>query len=173
MGAEGGVCWIPLNPDATFDEAQKLLHPWWYTLTHIGSSDKDATRDAYILDATNLSHCVTGPYGDDGHEISLRDLEWWVDHIEHTLMDPTYGLRDGTFSDLLEEVTTRPIWLGKDNSHIMEWIRELESFLDPQSYKWVSDEDREQFRKLHLTEWLRGVHSVFPCISAHWEETWT
>lgn len=173
MGAEGGVCWIYLNGGATVGEVQRTFQPWWEALTHIGSSDKDSTRDQYIWSDIDLTNCVLGPYGDDGHDLSWRGLEAWVEHIRFITTDPTYGLSDATFSDLWMEIETRPTWLGCHSWLVQEWIDELGSFCKPNTHR-VTDAERESFMNLPLKVWLQEVDRLFGThIHAHSVETWT
>lgn len=46
MGADGGVCWVDLREGATSDDLERLLAPWWYDLTNLGSRTYEDSRRA-------------------------------------------------------------------------------------------------------------------------------
>lgn len=170
MGAEGGVCWIYLDADSNPGEAQRILLPWWESLTYIGSSEKDRTR--VFSPQAHTMNIVKGPYGDDGHDLSWRSLEQWVDHIRHLTSDPSYGLVEGsTFEDLWIEVETRPGWLENGSWIIQEWIDALGRFrtTDPSQI----DIQREDFMAMSLATWLQEMSRIFRSYYTFSVETWT
>lgn len=165
MGADGGVCWVPLRHGLDEAEGRRraaaALEPWWYDLTSLGSWKEDS-KDAWIDDnADLLDRCIFGGYGTDRPDVpTLDDLPGWVGAVEEDLCDPSWGLdpERATWADWLLERDTRPSWC-EPTQRWRGWVEGLR--------------DHEAAHGESIGAWIEEVRAVLDLSRAGSEETWT
>lgn len=165
MGADGGVCWVPLRRG--LDEAEGLrraaaaLEPWWYDLTSLGSWQEDSKDEWIDGNADVLDRCIFGGYGTDRPCVpTLDELRDWIDTLEEHLRDPAWGLdpERATWGDWLLERDTRPSWCAPGRSW-EGWVEGLR--------------DHEAVHGEVIVAWIAEVRAVLDLERAGSVETWT
>jgi hypothetical protein len=165
MGADGGVCWVDLRPGAHVETLQRLLAPWWYELTYLGSRTYADSRNRWIDEhQEELPNAVFGGYGTDLYDtVTWRDLSEWVREVEDAITDPARGfVGTPTFQDLLDEIDTRP----------PSWWSTGEGFNE----RWESLLRRPAGAPLltvPLGAWVEGVRTTLTHTDADHVSTWT
>lgn len=168
MGADGGLAFIPVHPDASLDEAYAYLRPF-FTFDAKGSDWGDDSRSQWYEDAdTTIGHSICVPYGTDIYDGELMaddvmDFVWFL----RSMIDEI-GLGDRvTFADILLEKQTRPTWMPIDNYNVV-FYRAIE-------------EAPEDSLAMNVNDWLDGLEKVLAFHDTKWgtainvwhEETWT
>lgn len=166
MGADGGVCWVELREGATLDDLERLLAPWWYDLTNLGSRTYEDSRRAWIAEQGHEHpRAVFGGYGTDlPDDLTWRDLDAWVREVDDAITDPARGLPEGaTFGDYLGEVDTRGSgwWTSGDaSSAAVQWEDTLRRH-------------GQALLPMRLDAWVEGVRGALVSTHASSVGTWT
>lgn len=168
MGADGGLAFIPVHPDASLEEAYAYLRPF-FAFEASGSDWGDDSRSQWWEDANNdIGHSICVPYGTDIYDGELMaddimEFVWFLRGMVDEL-----GMGDqATFGDIVLEKQTRPAWMPARDRLERIFYQAIEDAPDMHGSKLVS--------------WLEGLESVFvfektpwgPRINVWHEETWT
>lgn len=105
MGAEGGVCWIPLRDPVRFDRVKDLIQPFYF-LTKYGNADWQEDANDEYMDAHPYlygENFLVGTYG-SFQDFSLLSLENILSDEREICSDPSL-----TFLELMEDLDTRPL----------------------------------------------------------------
>lgn len=148
---------------------QRLLAPWWWQLTYLGSRGGGLyARDAWLREhGHEHPRAVFGGYGTDLPEtLGWDDLGAWLEELDDALTDPARGLPDGaTFGDLCDEIATRPAgWWSSGDS------------CGPVGVAWEAEltgPEAEHLRGQRIDAWLDAVRAQLDGTSAQRVKTWT
>jgi len=168
MGADGGVVWVNLREGASREALQRLLAPWWWQLTRLGSRTYEDSRVEWLREhAHEHPHAVFGGYGTDLCDLlGWGDLGAWLHELDDALTDPARGLPDGaTFGDLCDEIATRPAgwWSSGDRCGPVGATWEAE----------LTGPEAEHLRGQLIDAWLAAVRALLDGDTVHSVETWT
>lgn len=188
MGADGGVCWVPLKDSGKYDRAVELIRPF-YSLLSSGMADwqEDACSDWEDKNPwCSPPKYIQGYYGSfqDFDLTQLADtLNWIEDDIEDVSI---------TFGELLEDLATRPLVntsgeVGYLHPPSIPYVglglhdfrgRYL-SFIERllwESFGWRFGEDEDSFapiKNMKVVDWAKELRSICDWNKCDSEETWT
>lgn len=198
MGADGGVCWIPLHDPSKYDRVLELLRPFYF-LTSV--DDYHWSNVEWIDNNAHLiKGCVFGTYG-TSQEFSLREslVQILDPECGDVCADPSL-----TFLELVEDLETRPF--TKDNDwgdpapqdrwcYLSEgwgWrgpIKNMRDWLDPNGCRptkleqmlWSLAKTEHGFMddalfpiaEMKISDWVEELRSLLDYSASDLEETWT
>lgn len=106
MGADGGVCWMPLRDPKQYARVLELLGPFYY-LTKYGNADwQDDANDQFLNSHPyHRPNYLVGTYGSFQDFSIYPALEEILSDEREICIDPSL-----TFLELMEDLDTRPLF---------------------------------------------------------------
>lgn len=185
MGADGGVCWVPVKDPTKYDRAIGLIRPF-YGLLESGMADWQ--EDACSRWERRNSWCgppnyIQGYYG------SFQDYD--LNQVAELLInaDGEEIVEDSTitFGELLEDLATRPMccpgmYLQSHSQikYLLDFKGRPLSLLEVilwEFFGWrkniTEDKDFDIIRNMKVLDWVEELGSLCDWKRCASEETWT
>lgn len=197
MGADGGVCYVPMRNPSSKARALELLSPFYGLLGKCPWSDSRGDQtDAWECahpEVVYSNNYIMGYYG-TGQDIDLGDLaEMFRDVVDFDDLVPDPSL---TFGELLEDLQTRPMFDQSkggiyylSSSH-QRWAYDIKGremscveYMLWEFFGWCANFDGEYaafnqrdfapIRDMKVVDWAREIERLCRWGSFTKEETWT
>lgn len=193
MGADGGVCFVPMRDPSRYARAIELIRPF-YTLLECpwkrgcNAEQTDEWERAHPEIASS-SNYVMGYYGTN-KDFDLGDVAEmfrYYDDLDTVVPDPSL-----TFGELLQDLATRPMGWPGSVSYLEPWWDRFYfhppdingRYLSPieqilwSTFGWRADEadtcdSFAPIRNMNVVEWTRELERLCHWGSFRREETWT